>query len=76
MYPHFPYRPRYGGYYYFRPYNYMNVYVVDADGGNLKRPSDAPSIPELAMRKRVGSDTAVTNEKSTSTASLPLCRKA
>lgn len=26
MYPHYPYPPEHGGYYYFRPYNYENVY--------------------------------------------------
>ena len=42
MYPHFPYRPRYGGYYYFRPYNYMNVYTHQSQilnmGGDPRNP--------------------------------------
>ncbi|WP_251358801.1 hypothetical protein [Kangiella sp. TOML190] len=32
-----------------RSYNTTNVYVIDANGDNLKRPSDAPSIDELAQ---------------------------
>ncbi len=32
-----------------RSYNHMNVYVIDADGSNLRRPSDAPSVPQLAQ---------------------------
>ena len=42
MYPHFPYRPRYGGYYYFRPYNYMNIYTHQSQiinmGGDPRNP--------------------------------------
>ena len=37
-----------------RSYNTVNVYVIDADGKNLKRPSDAPSIPELRKYKKKG----------------------
>ncbi|REJ84930.1 MAG: hypothetical protein DWQ34_05135 [Planctomycetota bacterium] len=42
LYPHFPYRPQYGGYYYFRPYNYMNVYTHQSQivnmGGDPRNP--------------------------------------
>lgn len=42
MYPHYPYYPQDHGYYYFRPYNYMNVYnhmgQVTALGGDPRNP--------------------------------------
>lgn len=31
MYQHYPYRPEYFGYYYFRPYNYVNIFQHKAE---------------------------------------------
>lgn len=42
MFPHYPYFPAYHGYYYFRPYNWMNVFQqqgwIMSVGGDVRNP--------------------------------------
>ncbi|MEW4490026.1 hypothetical protein AB1L42_18225 [Thalassoglobus sp. JC818] len=47
MYPHYPYRPEHHGYYYFRPYNYVNVLEQRETGLRLGENRNHPYSTEV-----------------------------